>query len=181
MRSSTAFLLAGAVAVSFAGCAKKSQQTEAVKVDNPPEAAAPATQTAPPPLPPGPAPEAALKPKPDAKGFAKTASGLMYKDIKVGSGQAAKVGNAVTVHYKGWLDDGTVFDTSKKPNGGPFTFNLGQGEVIKGWDEGVAGMKPGGVRELKIPPELGYRDQEMGKIPPNSTLHFTVELLSIGG
>lgn len=109
-----------------------------------------------------------------------TKSGLQYKDKKVGSGSEAKNGQTATVHYKGWLDDGTVFDTSKKPGAGPFSFTIGGGNVIKGWDEGVRGMKVGGVRNLVIPPALGYGDQDMGSIPPNSTLHFDVELLKIG-
>ncbi|MHB9035662.1 MAG: FKBP-type peptidyl-prolyl cis-trans isomerase [Armatimonadota bacterium] len=110
-----------------------------------------------------------------------TKSGLKYKDIKVGTGFEVKVGDSVTVHYKGWLDDGTVFDTSKKPGGQPFAFPVGGGQVIKGWDEGLQGMKKGGVRELVIPPDLGYGSDDMGTIPPNSTLHFQVDLLMIGG
>jgi FKBP-type peptidyl-prolyl cis-trans isomerase len=84
----------------------------------------------------------------------------------------------VTVHYKGWLDNGTVFDSSRSRNE-PFSFKLGGGDVIKGWDEGVVGMRVGGVRELTVPPSLGYGEQDMGKIPPNSTLHFEVELLEV--
>lgn len=109
-----------------------------------------------------------------------SASGLKYKDKKVGSGQEVVSGNTVTVDYKGWLDNGTVFDTSKKPGGEPFSFTVGAGLVIKGWEEGLVGMKVGGVRELTIPPSLGYGDEDMGQIPPNSTLHFEVELLKIG-
>ncbi len=180
MRVLFAAVLASALALAVIGCSKQPQQTKAVKVENPPEKTTP-TQAAKPAPPPAPAPPAAAKPAPAPKGFTKTASGLQYKDVKVGKGQPAKAGDTVTVQYKGWLDNGKVFDTSRKPGREPFTFTLGQGQVIKGWDEGVEGMKPGGVRELIIPPSIGYGDQDMGTIPPNSTLHFEVELLSTGG
>jgi len=108
-----------------------------------------------------------------------TASGLKYKDEKVGDGKEVIAGDTVKVDYKGWLDNGTVFDTSKKPGREPFSFTVGAGSVIKGWDEGLVGMKVGGVRELTVPASLGYGDQDMGQIPPNSTLHFSVELLEI--
>ena len=101
------------------------------------------------------------------------------KDLKVGTGEEAVSGDTVIVHYTGKLDDGTVFDESitKKT---PFTFNLGAGMVIKGWDTGIVGMKVGGKRELTIPPSWGYGDQGAPPIiPPNATLHFTVELLEI--
>lgn len=110
----------------------------------------------------------------------KLESGLEYKDIEVGTGPEAKSGDILTVHYKGWLDDGTVFDSSRKPGARAFTFKLGAGDVIPGWDRGLVGMKVGGMRELKIPPSLAYGDQEQPNIPANSTLHFTVELLQIG-
>ncbi len=110
-----------------------------------------------------------------------TASGLKYKDTKAGSGEAVVSGNMVTVDYNGWLDNGTVFDTSKRPGGKPFSFTVGAGGGIKGWDEGLVGMKVGGVRELTIPPSLGYGDEDKPQIPPNSTLHFEVTLLKIGG
>lgn len=110
-----------------------------------------------------------------------TASGLKYQDITVGTGQEAKAGDSVTVNYTGWLTDGTKFDSSLDRNQ-PFTFNLGQGGVIKGWDEGVAGMKVGGKRRLTIPPDLAYGSQgASGVIPPNATLIFDVELLSVNG
>lgn len=115
-----------------------------------------------------------------AKNWVTSPSGLEYADIKAGTGSAAKAGDVVTVQYKGWLDNGTVFDTSRQPGRQAFAFKLGAGQVIKGWDEGVAGMKAGGVRELKIPPALGYGGQDMGNIPANSTLHFEVELIKIG-
>jgi FKBP-type peptidyl-prolyl cis-trans isomerase FkpA len=108
-----------------------------------------------------------------------TASGLKYQDIVVGTGQEAKAGDSVTVNYTGWLTDGTKFDSSLDRNQ-PFSFNLGQGSVIKGWDEGVAGMKVGGKRRLTIPPDLAYGSQgASGVIPPDATLIFDVELLSI--
>ena len=105
--------------------------------------------------------------------------GLQYWDIKVGSGAEAKAGQQVTVHYTGWLTDGKKFDSSLD-RGQPFTFKLGAGQVIKGWDEGVAGMKIGGKRQLRIPPELGYGSRGAGGvIPPNATLIFDVELLGV--
>jgi peptidylprolyl isomerase len=112
--------------------------------------------------------------------YVTTASGLQYATIKEGTGDAAQVGDNVIVHYTGWLEDGTMFDSSLKPDRGqPFTFSLGSNNVIPGWEEGVAGMKVGEQRQLRIPPELGYGASDMGTIPPNSTLIFDVELLGI--
>jgi len=109
----------------------------------------------------------------------KTADGLQYWDIKVGTGAAAAAGHAVKVHYTGWLTNGTKFDSSVD-RGEPFSFSLGAGQVIKGWDEGVAGMKIGGKRQLRIPPELGYGSRGAGGvIPANATLIFDVELLGV--
>ena len=109
-----------------------------------------------------------------------TASGLKYTDEKVGTGAEAKAGQQVSVHYTGTLTNGTKFDSSKDRNQ-PFEFPLGAGRVIKGWDEGVAGMKVGGVRKLTIPAALGYGAQGAGGvIPPNATLLFEVELLGVG-
>jgi FKBP-type peptidyl-prolyl cis-trans isomerase len=110
----------------------------------------------------------------------KTESGLQYWDIVVGTGKVAKEGDGVRVHYTGWLTSGKKFDSSVDA-GRPFTFVLGNGEVIKGWDEGVAGMKIGGKRQLHIPPDLGYGENGTpdGTIPPNSALIFEVQLLSI--
>jgi peptidylprolyl isomerase len=107
-----------------------------------------------------------------------TPSGLQYRDDAVGEGQEAKAGDTVSVHYTGTLQDGKKFDSSRD-RGQPFSFPLGAGHVIKGWDEGVAGMKIGGRRSLVIPPELGYGGRAIGPIPPNSTLLFDVELLGI--
>jgi len=105
-------------------------------------------------------------------------SGLEYIDVKVGEGAEAKAGQTVSVHYTGWLVDGSKFDSSVD-RGQPFEFPLGGGSVIKGWDEGVAGMKIGGVRKLIIPSDLGYGSRGAGLIPPNSTLIFEVELLGV--
>ena len=109
-----------------------------------------------------------------------TASGLQYWDITVGTGTAASSGKTVKVHYTGWLTSGKKFDSSVD-RGQPFMFKLGAGQVIKGWDEGVSGMKVGGKRQLRIPPDLGYGAQGVGGglIPPNSILIFDVELLDV--
>lgn len=105
---------------------------------------------------------------------------LQVQDIQVGSGPEATAGKRVSVHYTGWLTNGTKFDSSLD-RGKPFGFKLGAGEVIQGWDEGVAGMKVGGKRKLTIPPEKGYGARGAGGlIPPNSTLVFEVELLGVG-
>ena len=110
----------------------------------------------------------------------KTPSGLVIEELVAGSGAVAAAGQKVSVHYTGWLTDGKKFDSSKD-RGDPFVFPLGQGHVIKGWDEGVAGMKVGGRRQLTIPPEMGYGARGAGGvIPPNATLIFEVELLKVG-
>lgn len=114
-----------------------------------------------------------------------TASGLQYEDNIEGTGSVASNGHSVTVHYTGWLynneTQGAKFDSSKDRRD-PFVFHLGAGMVIRGWDEGVAGMKVGGVRTLIIPPALGYGARGAGGvIPPNATLKFEVELLGIKG
>lgn len=108
-----------------------------------------------------------------------TASGLKYVDLVAGTGAEAKKGDRVVVHYTGWLTDGKKFDSSVDRDE-PFIFNLGAGEVIKGWDEGVSSMKIGGKRKLIIPANLGYGSRGAGGvIPPNATLVFEVELLNI--
>ncbi len=110
----------------------------------------------------------------------KTESGLQYWDIKVGVGAIAKTGDKVKVHYTGWLTTGKKFDSSVDANQ-PFDFTIGAGDVIKGWDEGVTGMKVGGKRQLRIPPELGYgaTGTPGGPIPPNATLIFDIRLLAV--
>jgi FKBP-type peptidyl-prolyl cis-trans isomerase FkpA len=113
-----------------------------------------------------------------------TASGLRYEDHTIGTGAEAVAGQSVTVHYTGWLynneTQGAKFDSSKDRRD-PFVFQLGAGMVIRGWDEGVAGMKVGGSRTLLIPSDLGYGTRGAGGvIPPNATLKFDVELLKVG-
>ncbi|MGI6295323.1 MAG: FKBP-type peptidyl-prolyl cis-trans isomerase [Armatimonadota bacterium] len=149
----------------LAGCGKKAEQTEAIQVENETESVTTDTTES--------------TPAPDKDGVVKLPSGLIYKDKKVGKGEEVTNGTRATVHYKGWLDNGKVFDTSRQTGRGPFSFTVGNGEVIKGWDEGLKGMKVGGVRELTIPPNLGYGSDEAGSIPPNSTLHFEVELMDM--
>lgn len=116
----------------------------------------------------------------DAGGdYTELPSGLKYLDVKEGDGAEAEPGHTVRVHYTGRLEDGTKFDSSHDRDQ-VFEFALGQGVVIKGWDEGVAGMQVGGERKLVIPPELGYGKRGVGElIPPSSTLHFDVELVEV--
>ena len=109
----------------------------------------------------------------------KTASGLYIQDLTVGTGDEATSGATVTVHYEGWLSNGTKFDSSRDRNE-PFSFLLGAGRVIRGWDEGVAGMRVGGIRKLVIPPTLGYGvGGSLPTIPGNATLVFDIELLEV--
>lgn len=108
-----------------------------------------------------------------------TASGLQYIDRVVGTGRQTEPGDIATVHYTGWLADGTKFDSSRD-RGEPFSFRVGAGRVIKGWEEGVGTMRIGGTRTLIIPPDLAYGPRGAGKvIPPNATLTFEVELLDL--
>lgn len=123
------------------------------------------------------APEAPTKV--DEGDYVTTASGLKYYDFEIGDGPTPKTEQQVVVHYTGWLEDGTKFDSSLD-RGSPFSFVLGMGRVIPGWDEGLSTMKVGGKRQLVIPPELGYGDKGAGGvIPPNATLIFEVELLAV--
>jgi len=108
-----------------------------------------------------------------------TASGLTIEDTVIGEGAAAAAGRDVTVHYAGWLADGTQFDSSKEKQD-PFQFTLGNKEVMAGWEEGLSGMKVGGTRKLTVPPQLAYGEDGAGDtIPPNATLTFEVELLAV--
>lgn len=105
-------------------------------------------------------------------------TGVKTEDVVVGDGPVAEKGDTLTVHYVGTLPDGKVFDSSRDRNT-PFNFTLGIGQVIRGWDEGFAGMKVGGRRVLIVAPDYGYGEQGVGTIPPNSTLIFEVELLDV--
>ena len=111
----------------------------------------------------------------------KMGNGLIIEDIIIGEGEEAKDFNKVIVNYTGKLEDGSIFDSSLKPGRSPYTFTLGSGSVIKGWDLGVKGMKVGGKRKLTIPSELGYGSRGAGGvIPPDATLIFEVELIEVG-
>lgn len=124
-------------------------------------------------------PEAEQPPAADFPAGAEEVTELQIEDLVVGEGIEAKAGDLVIVHYTGWLTDGTKFDSSLD-RGAPFNFTLGQGGVIQGWDQGVAGMQTGGVRRLTIPPDLAYGPEgRPPTIPPNATLIFEVELVSI--
>lgn len=184
MRTILLIFLAIAIALVLMGCGKETPQTNATEVTNPPDSAPKVADKTPPPTPEPPqAPPAAaptVAPKPGKDGWVTLANGLKYKDKKVGTGAAAALGQSITVHYKGWLDDGKVFDSSRSHGPDPVTFNLVEGGLIKGWTDGIPGMKVGGVRELIIPAKLGYGDMEQAKIPAGSTLHFTVELIKVG-
>ena len=161
----------GLLSVSLVACAAvpadPASHPPAVAATTPPPAAAAEVSTVAPPTTSSPPPPAAVEP------------GLGIEELAVGTGDSAVAGDHVTVHYDGTLLDGTVFDSSRKRNR-PFDFALGVGQVIKGWDDGVAGMKVGGHRKLTVPPSLGYgvRGQPPA-IPPNATLSFDVELLAI--
>ncbi len=164
-------LVALAAAVAVAGCAHRP--------DSAPAAAAPAAPAPSPAATPTPAPAPAAAAAPTENKVHHLASGLVYEDIVVGSGTMADPGLTATVHYTGWLTDGTKFDSSLD-RGQPFKFQIGAGQVIRGWDEGVKGMRVGGKRRLTIPPDLGYGAQGAGGvIPPNATLVFEVQLLGV--
>ncbi len=177
MRMAIVYLSLVIVLVTFAGCSRKLEQTVATQVYSPPDKAASVSSAKPEQSKPAVEKKPTEKPVEKRK-FKTTKSGVKYYDLKIGHGEQAQPNCLVTVHYKGWLDDGTVFDSSRTRDE-PFTFTLGKGEVIRGWDEGIRGMRVGGVRELVIPPRLGYGNKAAGRIPPNSTLHFRVELLAV--
>jgi FKBP-type peptidyl-prolyl cis-trans isomerase len=164
-----------ALASGAAGCSRLTAPPEPEPMTtgeaaNKPAAQPTATAAAPAPTPAAPVASAPAAPE----------APLGIVDVTVGKGPAAKAGDKVKVHYTGTLTNGTEFDSSRKRNQ-PFEFVLGQGRVIKGWDQGVAGMKVGGKRKLTIPPSLGYGARGAGgSIPPNSTLLFDVELVEIG-
>lgn len=122
-------------------------------------------------------PAPASKPTPVTGNPTRTVTGLEYWDIQVGDGVVADRGKIVFVHYTGWLVNGKQFDTSI--GGKPIRFHLGNGEVIKGWDQGIKGMRVGGKRQLRIPPDLGYGQSGSQGIPPDSTLIFDVELVGV--
>jgi FKBP-type peptidyl-prolyl cis-trans isomerase FkpA len=148
------YLLVLCVIVLTSACAKKEETPESNTPAQGPSSAAPAQPVA-------------------------DVTELKMEDTKVGTGAVAESGKTVTVHYTGWLTNGTKFDSSKD-HGQPFTFQMGAGQVIKGWDQGVTGMKVGGVRKLTIPPDLAYGPNGAGGvIPPNATLVFEVELLNV--
>lgn len=108
-----------------------------------------------------------------------TPSGVRYVDLRLGQGDEAAPGKIVEVHYVGWLQDGTRFDSSRDQDR-PLTFRLGAGDALKGWDEGLAGMKVGGRRKLVIPPDLGFGKQGVGSVvPPNAVLYYEFELLGV--
>jgi FKBP-type peptidyl-prolyl cis-trans isomerase len=108
-------------------------------------------------------------------------SGLYYQDLRLGQGREAGAGDQVEVHYAGWLPDGTLFDATVPP-AEPVSFTLGRGEVIRGWEEGVLGMRPGGARKLVVPPGLAYGSRGVpGSVPRSATLVFQIELVGVGG
>jgi len=156
-----------ALGLVAAGCAHKGTATTAATSTS-------ATVTTPPP---GPAPAATDT---GSNKEVTLPSGLKYVDTKIGDGAIAEDGMMATVHYTGWLTDGTKFDSSVD-RGQPFSFRIGAGQVIRGWDEGVKGMRTGGKRKLTIPSDLGYgaAGTPGGPIPPNATLVFDVELIAV--
>jgi len=172
---SIALLLALGALVAVCGCPKPEQAVEE---------APPVAEVEPPVVEPTPAEPTAQPAATESTGegeaeMVTTESGLKYQDMAVGKGAEATVGSTVFVHYTGWLEDGTEFDSSRG-RGTPFDFKLGAQEVIPGWDEGVQGMKEGGKRKLIIPSDLGYGAGGFPPvIPPNATLTFEVELVEV--
>jgi peptidylprolyl isomerase len=152
---------------------KKSGQPAAPAGKNATEAAAAASTT------PSPTSDSPAATSAEKQGAEPAEAKLKITDLVVGTGAVAETGKSVTVHYRGTLTDGTEFDSSRK-HGAPFSFPLGAGKVIPGWDEGVKGMKVGGKRKLVVPPDMAYGERGAGGvIPPNATLTFEVELLDV--
>ena len=160
------------VALGVAGCSSTGSSPKS----------APSSSTAtPPPAPPAPAPLPSPIPPVPAGALTPftTASGLVYQDFVVGTGASPVTGQMVSVHYSGWLTNGTPFDSSRN-RGVPYSFPIGTGRVVAGWDEGILSMKVGGQRRLTVPPSLGYgATGRGGVIPPNATMIFDVELMSV--
>lgn len=157
MRFVSSYVLVFALAV-LSGCASTQHDTATSATGTAASTAAPAAPAAP--------------------KVHKLASGLVFEDLVVGDGKMADPGLIVTVHYTGWLTDGTKFDSSLD-RGQPYKFQLGAGQVIAGWEQGVRGMRVGGKRKLTIPSDLGYGPSGRGPIPPNATLLFDVQLLGV--
>ena len=168
------FALAAIATIALAGCHQKTAgtpTTSTAAVTPPPAATTPAADTT---------GGKMAGSQPGAGAEVTTPSGLKYQDLVLGDGAVAESGKRVSVHYTGWLTDNTKFDSSLD-RGKPFEFVLGQGQVIRGWDEGVKGMRVHGKRRLTIPSDLGYGAAGAGggQIPPNATLIFEVELLDV--
>jgi FKBP-type peptidyl-prolyl cis-trans isomerase len=181
--------IASVLGAFLAGCEQPKVQDDTAQTTTTPEDKTAVSATTATPEAPSASPEAPVAgpeapkteaPAPASGKMVKTSSGLQYEDTKVGEGEPAKSGDTVSMHYTGWLytdgKQGEKFDSSVD-RGTPFETQIGVGQVIKGWDEGVPGMRPGGKRTLIIPAELGYGARDMGQIPPNSTLKFEVEYL----
>ncbi len=178
-RGSTTAIFAFLVVLGT-GCAKLTEPPKEEPIQSEPAASAAAAQPSAAPAPSAkPAETATAKPALPNEAAPPSDEKLITKDLVVGKGAEAKTGDTVKVHYVGTLTDGKEFDSSRKPNE-PFVFELGAGRVIKGWDQGVAGMKVGGKRKLTVPPSLGYGARGFPPvIPPNSMLIFEVELLEV--
>ncbi len=168
------YLLAAATAIALAACGEKPKVDAPADAATPPAPAVNAVAAAADPATTTFAPSLDI----DLSKFTKTANGLYYRDLVTGSGTRADSGKALSVHYTGYLPDGTMFETST--TAAPIGFTLGIGQVVQGWDQGIPGMKVGGKRQLVIPSALGYGDAGSGKIPGGAVMIFTVELMSVG-
>jgi len=181
LRSFPALVGLGVLLVTFgAGCASLTEPPTPEPLAAPPPAPVAAPKPTAQPEAPAPTPQPTAAAAPPAPAPAPGSDKLVVVDEVVGKGRQAKAGDTVSMKYVGTLTDGKEFDSTKKHGDQPFTFPLGAGKVIKGWDEGVPGMKVGGKRKLTIPPSLGYGARGAGRdIPPNATLQFEVELVEI--